>query len=339
MVDDNFYMDLCLKKAWIYQGLTYPNPAVGSLILDKFGKLIAIEAHKQAGSGHAELNVISKTFELFGDKIISTIKDTAKKHQYILDNHEGRFKDFTIYVTLEPCNHIGSTPACSMLIKELGFKKIVIGTLDPHQKASGGAKLLEKSGVEVITGVLKDRCEELIEPFKKWQKNRPYLFFKLAISKNGVYTGGTISSLASRTHVHKLRDKIDLLVIGGNTVRVDRPTLDARLINGKAPDVLIYSKQNNFDKNIQLFKVKGRNVFIEDNFDRVKNYKFVMFEGGEGLFTSSANIVDSFLIYQTNFFKHGKSIEVDFKFKTLHTYQIKEDNITWLKATKDNNEN
>ena len=332
MVDDNFYMDICLNKAWNYQGLTYPNPAVGSLILDNNNKIISIAAHKEAGKGHAELNVISKALEIFGDTTISTITNPSKKHQYILDNHDGKFINFTIYVTLEPCNHTGSTPPCSALIKELGFKKIVIGSLDPHDKASGGANLLEQHGINVKTGVLKDRCQQLIEPFKKWQQNKPYTFFKLAITKNGVYTGGTISSKDSRVHVHKLRDKIDLLVIGGNTVRVDRPTLDCRLIkDGKAPDVLIYSKSDDFDKNIQLFKVKNRKVFIEDNFDKVANYKFVMFEGGEGLFQKCAGMVDSFLIYQTNFFKLGKSIEVDFKFKTLHTYQMKEDIITWYK--------
>jgi diaminohydroxyphosphoribosylaminopyrimidine deaminase/5-amino-6-(5-phosphoribosylamino)uracil reductase len=60
MVDDNFYMDLCLKQAWKYQGLTYPNPAVGSLILDNHGKLIAIGSHHEAKTAHAELNAISK---------------------------------------------------------------------------------------------------------------------------------------------------------------------------------------------------------------------------------------------------------------------------------------
>jgi len=92
--------------------------------------------------------------------------------------------------------------------------------------------------------------------------------------------------------VHKVRDKIDLLVIGGNTVRIDRPTLDARRVNGKAPDVLIYSKKKEFDKSISLFNVDGRNIFIEDNLERLNCYKFIMIEGGEKLYNELKNMVD-----------------------------------------------
>ncbi|NLY04298.1 MAG: riboflavin biosynthesis protein RibD, partial [Campylobacter sp.] len=58
MINDEFYMDLAIKEAWKYQILTYPNPPVGSLILDKYGKILALKAHEKAGSPHAELNAI-----------------------------------------------------------------------------------------------------------------------------------------------------------------------------------------------------------------------------------------------------------------------------------------
>lgn len=331
MVDDNFYMDLCLKEAWKYQGLTYPNPAVGSLILNNHGKLLAIAAHHASKEAHAELNVISKVLELFGDRKISNIKKASEKHQYILDNHNNKFKDFTIYVTLEPCNHTGSTPPCSILIKTLGFKKVVIGTMDPNVKATGGATLLKSSGIEVVKGVLQDKCNLLLEPFKKWQKNEPYIFFKLAITKNGVYTGGTISSLQSRTHVHKLRDKIDLLVIGGNTVRIDRPTLDCRLSGGHPPDVLIYSKQNDFDTTIPLFNVGGRKVFIKNSLDMVKKYHFIMIEGTDTMLKETLDIVDTYLIYTSTNYKIGATIQIDKKLKNLNQYQMGLDTIEWFK--------
>jgi len=82
------------------------------------------------------------------------------------------------------------------------------------------------------------------------------------------------------------------LVIGGNTVRIDRPTLDSRRIKGKNPDVLIYSKNKNFDKTIPLFNVKKRKVFIEDNLERLKDYKFIMIEGGENLYNELKALVD-----------------------------------------------
>jgi diaminohydroxyphosphoribosylaminopyrimidine deaminase/5-amino-6-(5-phosphoribosylamino)uracil reductase len=331
MVDNSFYMKLCLKEAWKYQGLTYPNPAVGSLILDSYGKIVAIDAHHKAGTAHAELNVISKALEIYGDTNIKNIKEASEKHHYILENHNGLFKDCTIFVTLEPCNHTGSTPPCSILIKELGFKKIIIGSIDPNPNATGGAELLRDFGLEVITGVEKQACDLLIEPFKKWQKDEPYIFFKLAITKNGVYTGGIISNKESRILVHNLRDKIDLLIIGGNTVRVDRPTLDCRLSGGSAPDILIYSHTKDFDKDIPLFKVKNRKIFISSNFDIIKQYKFIMIEGGEGMLSATQDIVDSYLIFTSSDFKVGKTVQLDMKLKKLYNFQNRSDTIEWFR--------
>jgi diaminohydroxyphosphoribosylaminopyrimidine deaminase/5-amino-6-(5-phosphoribosylamino)uracil reductase len=331
MVDNDFYMKLCLNEAWKYQGLTYPNPAVGSLILNGCGKIVAIAAHHEAGTAHAELNVISQALEIFGDKNIIDIKNPAKKHTYILKNHNDLFKECTIFVTLEPCNHRGSTPPCSVLIKKLGFKQVIIGSIDPNEQATGGADLLENSSINVITGIMENECDLLIKPFKKWQENRPYIFFKLAISKNGVYTGGIISSKRSRTLTHKLREKIDLLIIGGNTVRVDRPTLDCRLSGGQAPDVLIYSHKKDFDKDIPLFKIKNRKVFISNNFEIIKNYRFIMIEGGEGMFKATKGIVDDYLIFTSPNFKVGKTIQLDMKLKSLNKDQIGIDSIEWFK--------
>lgn len=331
MINDDFYMDLCLKEAWKYQGLTYPNPAVGSLILDKNGKILAKEAHKKAGLAHGELNTIAKALTILGDKKIKYIDDVNKKYQYILENHNNLFLNSTIYITLEPCNHQGKTPPCSILIITLGFKKVVIGKVDPNPKATGSIFLMEKSGIKVVKGVLEKRCDELLKPFKKWQKNKPYIFFKLALTQNGVYTGGIISSLKSRTHVHKLREKIDLLVVGGNTVRVDRPTLDCRLVDAKAPDVLIYSKKDDFDKEIPLFNIENREVFIENTLDRLKNYKFIMIEGGEGMLKATLPIVDDILLFISPNFKEGKAINLNLKLKSINQDKIDCDTIEWFK--------
>ncbi|MCH9814316.1 MAG: bifunctional diaminohydroxyphosphoribosylaminopyrimidine deaminase/5-amino-6-(5-phosphoribosylamino)uracil reductase RibD [Epsilonproteobacteria bacterium] len=331
MVDDAFYMQLCIDEAWKYQGLTYPNPAVGALILDQHEKLIAIDAHHEAGSAHAELNVITKALTLLGDTKVSKIKNPIEKHQYVLKHHHNYFLGATIYVTLEPCNHTGSTPPCSLLVKELGFKKIVIGTMDPNPKASGGASILKNSGVNVSEGVLQKECELLLEPFKKWQTGDPYLFFKLAKTQNGVYSGGIISSLESRTLVHKLREKIDLLIIGGNTVRVDRPTLDCRLTGGKAPDILIYSQSKIFDFEIPLFKVKNRKVFIEDTLERVKQYKFIMIEGGQSMLEASLSYTDHQLFFTASHMQKGDVLQIDTNLQSLHSHQVGVDKLEWFK--------
>jgi len=249
-----YFINLALEKAWAYQGLTYPNPPVGAVITDNQNNFIAYGVHKEAGLAHAEVNAIKKAYHnLTNDTKILDIIDTRKIHDYLYANHNGIFKDKHIYVTLEPCNHFGKTPPCSKLICELGFKKVIIGTMDTNKKASGGAPYLEKNGlhVEVLN---EPTCKELLEPFTQWQKDK-FVFFKLGMSNNGVIDGGIITCKDSFKRVHELRSKCDLLVIGGNTVRVDRPTLDARLCEGKAPDVLIYSKTKEFDRNIPLFQV------------------------------------------------------------------------------------
>ncbi len=325
-------MSLALKEAWKRQGLTYPNPVVGALILDKHGKILSIAATQEAGKEHAELKAIEEALIQLGDTKIASLQTASQKHAHILNHHDSSLEGASIYVTLEPCTHHGKTPPCSMLIQVCGFKTLICGTIDPNQEASGGIAQLEESGITVITDILKNECDILLTPFKKWQQNRPFVFFKLALSANGVYNGGTITSLKSRTLVHAMRDNIDLLVIGGETVRCDRPTLDSRLVGGKAPDVLIISRQKEFDKNIPLFSITDRKVFIEENFDRIKKYQFIMIEGTESLLKLSDYLVDWYCIFSSSSYKKGKTIQIDKEFTPLQCVQNEHDTITWYKG-------
>ena len=140
---------------------------------------------------------------------------------------------------------------------------------------------------------------------------------------NGAISGGYISSVKSLKWVHDVRDKIDLLVIGGNTVRIDRPTLNSRRVNGRAPDILIYSKTNRFDKNIPLFNVKKRKVFVEDSLKKMEEYKFIMIEGGERLYNELKNLVD------------WKVFIISPKFANRFNFRS-EDNIEILNVNKNN---
>jgi len=324
-------MNLAIEKAWAFQGLTYPNPPVGAIITDNQNNFIAYGIHKKAGAPHAEVNAIKQAyFNITNDKEILKIESSNKIHDYLYINHNNIFKNKNLYVTLEPCNHFGKTPPCSKLIKELNFKKVFIGALDPNKKASGGFEYLQKKSLHVEVKLLEDKCKELLEPFAIWQK-KSFVFFKLAQSNNGVISGGTITCRESRRHVHALRDKIDLLVIGGNTVRIDRPTLDARMVNGKAPDILIYSKSKKFDKSIPLFNVKNREVFIENDFEKIKNYKFVMIEGGKGMLKACKYFVKHYLIYKSPHEKNGTPIELGVDLKEYFNSKIGEDTYFWLK--------
>ncbi|HEX5710543.1 MAG TPA: dihydrofolate reductase family protein, partial [Sulfuricurvum sp.] len=152
------------------------------------------------------------------------------------------------------------------------------------------------AGIECEFGVLKEEGDKLLEPFLIGQK-KPFVFFKWAQRLDGTIDNGIISSERSREHVHALRDVCDLIVIGGRTVREDRPTLDARLVNGKAPDVLIYSTTDDFDRTIPLFGVANRKVFVESSLERIQNYALVMIEGGASMMDATRDVCDWYVCY------------------------------------------
>jgi diaminohydroxyphosphoribosylaminopyrimidine deaminase/5-amino-6-(5-phosphoribosylamino)uracil reductase len=91
----------------------------------------------------------------------------------------------------------------------------------------------------------------------------------------------------------------DTLFIGGNTVREDRPTLDCRFIEAKAPAVKIYTKEDNFDRDIPLFGIENRDVEIVNTLDFLDKPSFVLVEGGEGMLKAIQEKIDWMLIYQT----------------------------------------
>lgn len=168
MLSSEFYMQLALDAAWKYQGLTYPNPCVGAVVLGPHGEILAIEAHQEAGKPHAEVNALKQAYvNLTHDKTILELSDSFEIHNFLITHHHNCFKECSIFVTLEPCNHVGKTPACAHLIKELALKKCVIAHKDLHVKAAGGIKTLEDAGIEVEVGILEQQAQDLLTPFFK----------------------------------------------------------------------------------------------------------------------------------------------------------------------------
>ncbi len=293
-MNDEFFMQLALDKAWEYQGLTYPNPAVGAVITLN-GKILAIEAHQKSGTSHAEVLTLLKAYESLSQTTINFDAFDAKKaHQFLLTLPPNFFSECTIYVTLEPCSHEGKTPSCASLLQSLNLSKVVIGIKDPIEGHDGGMKKLKN----VSVCILEEECQALIEPFLIWQK-RAFVLFKLAQTSNGRIGGGYLSSKASLTHVHQLREVCTSLLIGGNTVRKDRPTLDCRFIEAEAPDIKVYSKEDNFDRDIPLFSIEKRDVEIVDQLDFLNKPSFILVEGGEGMLNALKEKIDWMLIYQT----------------------------------------
>lgn len=330
---DEFYLSLAIDKAWDYQLLTYPNPAVGAVILDENGKILSICAHQKAGDAHAELNATKEALESKDSSlksIFAATKNPNELYNLIIQNHRNLLKNSTYYVTLEPCAHQGKTPPCASLILAMGAKRVVIGSRDYGEHAKGGAEFLAQNGVEVKLDVCKARCDELLEPFLRWQSGN-FTFFKIALTQNGVATGGVISNLASRTHTHRIRALVELMVVGGATVCTDRPTLDARLISGRAPDILIYSSKTEFDLQIPLFNIPNRKVEISNSIEPAFKKRFVMIEGGENFLRNLDSRVDWILIYRSNEFKSANNINLDMKVKILHRSIFGDGELLWCK--------
>lgn len=325
-------MKLALKAAWEYQLLTFPNPAVGAVCIAESGAILSIGAHKRAGGPHAEVFALRDAYtNLSGDTAIATSEDSHHIHDYLRTHHNGVFSTVSMAVTLEPCSHSGKTPSCALLIRDLGIQKLFVSCKDPNPTAAGGADILKASGIECEFGILEEEGQKLLEPFLRWQNN-PFVFFKWAQRLDGTMDNGTISSRSSRAHVHALRDRCDLIVIGGNTVRTDRPILDARLVDGKAPDVLIYSRESEFDLTIPLFGVPNRKVTVSASLDTIGDYHLVMVEGGAAMMEAVCNVTDWYLSYIAPKIGGGSQtlggITEDFE---VMNAKINEDIILWMK--------
>ena len=334
---DEFYMQLALNKAWQYQGLTYPNPAVGAVITHK-GEIIAIEAHQKSGSSHAEVLALLSAYKTLSKTTLDfDVKDAQSAHTFLLALPKNFFSECTIYVTLEPCSHQGKTPSCASLLAKLTLKEIVIGTKDPIAGHDGGIDIVGRGALTptIKVGILEEACKSLLEPFMIWQK-KAFILFKLAQTTNGRIASdendGYLSSKASLKHVHQLREVCDTLLIGGNTVRVDRPTLDCRFTNAKAPNIVIYSKEDNFDREVPLFNVLDREVEIVNDLSFLEKPSFVLVEGGEGMLNALKEKIDWLLIYQTpKLSENSLTYNTTMNLQFLHQEKIDVDMMIWSK--------
>ncbi len=228
---------------------TVPNPTVGAVLV-RDGIVVARGWHKAYGGPHAE---------------IECLEDAAARG---VDTTQ-----CTLVVTLEPCDHHGKTPPCTEAILQAGIRHVVVGLADPNPQASGGAAHLRDSGVCVETGILEERCRDLIADFIIWQTTkRPYVILKLASTLDGriaTRTGHShwITGEASRCKVHELRAVIGksggAVLVGGNTLHADNPLLTARLVETSRQPlaVSITSRMANCDI-LRLFKERPKECVL-----------------------------------------------------------------------------
>jgi len=331
-INDEFFMKLALDEAWKYQLLTYPNPAVGCVVVKGESEILAIEAHKEAGMAHAEVNALKAAFlKYYPNDLLKTKNSSKDIHEYLINNHKDFFNDCKVYVTLEPCNHIGKTPACALLLKAVKPKKVIVAHEDINKVASGGLERLKNTNIDVNVGCMKKEAYELLYPFIKWNSGS-FIFYKMAQTLNGSIDG-QISENRAKAYVHALRDKSDLMLIGGNTVRIDRPTLDARYIAGRAPNVMIYTKNKIFDNKIPLFHVPNRDVIISDDLFKLLDYKLIMVEGTYTLLDVLKEKLDFIVLIVNPKIRKGLNAlnEIDLDFEIIHENYIGDEKLVFLK--------
>lgn len=328
-----FYMQLALDYAWKHQCLAFSNPSVGALILDKFGKIIALEVHSKYGDCHAEVLACKRAYvELGGDRYIESLDDSVEIYEFLLSHHNGLFYDSVIFVTLEPCSHRGKTPSCAKLLSVLQPKEVVVCVRDENKVASGGIDILSSSGISVVSDVLATKGADLLLPFLEFQKKGVFNLYKLAIRLNGSIDGGVISSLDSRIYSHKLRNIADRIIISQKTLLMDNAKLDSRLVGGRAPDVCVVGKNENFhnSRGLSVFESANRSIEFYSSLESLPKNGFNIFEGGAEFFELCKDFVDCLLIFVSPNMKSGLQLYSSFSGRMLHGYSLGEDIVLWV---------
>ena len=187
---------------------SHPNPMVGC-VLTLDGELVGEGWHEEYGGPHAEVNAIRSA----GDAA----------------------RGATAYVSLEPCSHHGKTPPCVDALLQAGVVRVVFGAADPGDETGGGGEVLAQAGVEVVGPAADVQTFHDVDPvfFYTARHGRPYLALKLAVSLDGriAARAGERTQLTgeeANREVHRLRNGFDAVLVGGETARVDDPSLTVR---------------------------------------------------------------------------------------------------------------
>ncbi len=236
-------MQRAIELAKLGVGSVSPNPQVGCVIVHN-NKIIGEGWHQKFGGPHAEIHALNSVT----NKLL--------------------LEESTVYVTLEPCSHLGKTPPCVHALIEHGVKQVVIGITDPNPLVSGkGIKLLNDAGIAVITDILKNECTDLNKRYLTYiNQKRPYVILKWAQTNDDFIAPDKnrlcetefekqkqISSTTVQKITHKWRTQEDAFMVGTNTALFDNPKLNARYWQGRNPKRVVLDLNNTLPKSLQLF--------------------------------------------------------------------------------------
>ena len=205
---DERFMALALGLGRRGQGRTWPNPAVGCVIV-KDGRIVGRGWTQPGGRPHAE--------------------------PVALKQAGAGAKGATAYVTLEPCSHHGKTPPCAQALIDAQVARVVVAVGDSDGRVAGqGFLMLQDAGIEVTQGVLaEEAARDLQGFFLKTEQGRPFATLKLALTLDGRIATAAgesqwITGPEARRDVHMMRARHDAVMVGGGTARADDPSLTVR---------------------------------------------------------------------------------------------------------------
>ena len=216
MPSDLDYINRALELAERGRGTTSPNPMVGAVVVREDGTVVGQGYHERAGGPHAEARA--------------------------LDEAGGLARGASLYLTLEPCCHVGRTGPCVERVIAAGISRVVASSEDPNPLVAGrGFEFLRRHGVDVIVGPGRRRAAALNRPFFTLMSlGRPFVILKAATSLDNCVAQrpgerAQISSIESQRHAHAIRAEVDAIGVGSETVLVDDPLLTAREIPRTRP--------------------------------------------------------------------------------------------------------
>ena len=263
----DMWMQRALGLAESALGRTAPNPPVGAVIV-RDGVFVA-EGHTQpVGGPHAEIVALR----------------AAKAAKRDVSGCE-------MYVTLEPCCHVGRTPPCTNALIEAGIKKVTIGTVDPYKEMRGrGIRQLRNAGIDVRVGVRQEEALRVIRGFHRaCLHGLPEVTCKTAISLDGAIATATgesqwITGPEARQYGHQLRATHDAILVGIGTVSADNPRLNCRALGGNDPIPVVLDTRLRISENAALFSAGKRPIVFcgEDAPYRELNADIVRVPVGDG---------------------------------------------------------
>jgi diaminohydroxyphosphoribosylaminopyrimidine deaminase/5-amino-6-(5-phosphoribosylamino)uracil reductase len=206
---DQRFMALALSLGRSGQGRTWPNPAVGAVVV-KDGVIVGRGWTQPGGRPHAEPEALGRAGEAA--------------------------RGATLYVTLEPCSHVGKSPPCADAIIAAGISRVVSAIEDPNPEVAGqGHAKLRAAGILVDIGLgAAEAAHDHAGHFRRIRNQRPHVILKLAVSSDDKIAAAghkpvAISGEAAKTRVHLLRAQCDAILVGIGTVQADDPLLTCRL--------------------------------------------------------------------------------------------------------------